>query len=780
MTPRATLRLQLHKGFTFADAEALVPYFAALGVSHLYASPITTARAGSLHGYDVIDPTRVNPELGGEAALKRLVDALRREKLGLIVDIVPNHMAATLENPWWVDVLRNGQASRYARYFDIDWEAGKIFLPWLSKPVAEVTAEEIEALELPEPGAWRLGWWRTAGDRINWRRFFDINELVCLRMEEDEAFEAAHAMIARLYAEGTIDGVRVDHIDGLADPAGYCRKLRHRLDPTNPARPYLVVEKILLRGETLPAEWGCDGTTGYDFMDEASALQHDPAAGPVLANAWAALSGRPADFATEEEAARREVVARSFSGQLEACIGAFDQGEDSDLSPPALRRALTEMLAHFPVYRGYGTASDEPYLKQAADAAKKTGLPGDRWVIDWLHDRMRKPGGPVTRFQQLSAPVAAKSVEDTAFYRYGRLLSRNDVGFDVERFGDTAADFHARMQRRQVTQPHGMLATATHDHKRGEDVRARLAVLSEEPAGWTRRQARWIEQCALLRTDGMPDPGDIAMLLQMIVGAWPLDLTLEDTIGRATFAQRLAGWQQKALREAKLKSDWADPDTVYEKAAQELLHRLVVDEAAPALRSEIFAFIQQIAPAGAVNGLAQTLLRLTAPGVPDLYQGTELWDFSLVDPDNRQAVDFALRQKMLGGDTPLAAWRDGAIKQRLIVRALALRDALSDLFSEGSYEPVTVEGRFADRSVAFIRRHAGDAVLIVVPRLPGTLIREPATLALDLENTRLRLSEELTLFDALDDRTAPITSRNTALQQILVRWPVALFSTRKP
>jgi (1->4)-alpha-D-glucan 1-alpha-D-glucosylmutase len=780
MTPRATLRLQFHKGFTFADAEALVPYFAALGVSHLYASPITTARGGSLHGYDVTDPTQVNPELGGEPALKRLVDALRREKLGLIVDIVPNHMAATLENAWWVDVLRNGMTSRYARYFDIDWEAGKVFLPWLAKPAAEVTAEEVDALKLPKPGAYRLGWWRTAGDRINWRRFFDINELVCLRMEEDEAFEATHAMVARLYAEGTIDGVRVDHVDGLADPAGYCRRLRQRLDPTNPARPYLVVEKILLRGETLPAEWGCDGTTGYDFMDEASALQHNPAAELVLAEAWATLSGRPADFATEEEAARREIIARSFSSPLEACVRAFDQGEDSDLSPPALRRALTEMLVHFPVYRGYGTAADEPYLKQAADAAKKTGLSGDRWVIDWLHNRMRKPGGPVTRFQQLSSPVAAKSVEDTAFYRYGRLLSRNDVGFDVERFGDTAADFHARMQHRQATQPHGMLATATHDHKRGEDVRARLAVLSEKPTEWTRRQARWIEQSALLRTDGMPDPGDIAMLLQMIVGAWPLDLMLEDTVGRATFAQRLAGWQQKALREAKLKSDWADPNTVCEEAAQAFLHRLIVDEAAPALRAEIFDFIQQIAPAGAINGLAQTLLRLTAPGVPDLYQGTELWDFSLVDPDNRRPIDFALRQKKLGAETTLTAWRDGAIKQRLIVQALALRGALPGLFADGSYEPVAVEGRLADHIVAFVRRHKGDAILTVVPRLPGALIRDPADLSVDLQDTRLTLPEGLTLFNAVDAWTTTITSRNAALQQMLTRWPVALLSTRKP
>ena len=796
MTPRATLRLQFHKGFTFADAEALVPYFAALGISHLYASPITAARSGSLHGYDVIDHTRINPELGGEEALKRLVDALRREKIGLIADIVPNHMAATLENAWWADVLRRGRDSRYARYFDIDWESedpelcGKVFLPWLAKPRHEVEPGDIDKLGLPRPGAYLLGWWRSAGDRINWRRFFDINDLVCLRMEDEEAFESVHALIARLYADGTIDGVRVDHVDGLADPAGYCRKLRQRLDSKNPARPYLVVEKILLRGETLPADWGCDGTTGYDFMDEVSALQHDPTAEPVLAEAWAALTGRPSDFAIEEEAARREIVARSFAAPLDACVRAFETLAKSDpaaadLSRPALRRALTGMLVHFPVYRGYATANDRPFVQTAAGAARRTGLPGDRWVIDLLQRWMTEPGDDrtaLTRFQQLSAPVAAKSVEDTAFYRYGALLSRNDVGFDVERFGWSAADFHARMQRRQAEQPHALLATATHDHKRGEDVRARLAVLSEQPQAWTGRLARWTDAAEGLRTDGMPSRADIAMLLQTIVGAWPFDLALEDAVGRAAFAQRLEGWQRKALREAKLETDWGDPNASYETAARDLLHRLVVEDAAPALRTEIFAFIQEIAPAGAINGLAQTLLRLTVPGVPDLYQGTELWDLSLVDPDNRRPVDFALRQKVLGTETP-ATWRDGALKQALIVRALALRLAMPDLFADGSYEPVAVDGRLAARIVAFVRRRGSDAILTVVPRLPTGLAKAHAQLSLEpagLADTVLALPPGLRLFSALDDRSDPLEGPHAALQHALGRWPVGLFSTRRP
>ncbi|HET6194520.1 MAG TPA: malto-oligosyltrehalose synthase, partial [Acetobacteraceae bacterium] len=592
-------------------------------------------------------------------------------------------------------------------------------------------------------------------------------ELVGLRVEDPAVFAATHTRLLAWCAAGVLDGLRIDHIDGLADPAGYCHKLRQRLDPNNPSGPYLVVEKILLRGETLPADWGCDGTTGYDFMDEVSALQHDPQAEAVLAEAWSRQTGRPADFATEEAAARREIIARSFSAQLEACVAAFDRLEQSDLNRPALRRALTEILVHFPVYRGYGTPADVPWLERAATAAKQTGLAGDDWVIDWLQRRMLERHRATTRFQQLSAPIAAKAVEDTAFYRYRALLSRNDVGFDTERFGWSAADFHARMQRRLTEQPNALLATATHDHKRGEDVRARLAVLSENPHAWTERLARWIAEAEPLRTSGMPDRADTAMLLQMITGAWPLDLALEDAVGRAAFARRLEGWQQKALREAKLATDWSDPNVPYETAARDLLHRLVVEDRAPALLADIFAFIQEIAPAGTLNSLAQTLLRLTVPGVPDLYQGTELWDFSLVDPDNRRPVDFTLRQKLLG----TATWRDGAVKQALIVQALGLRKAMPDLFAKGSYEPLTAQGPLANHVVAFLRRHELDALAVVVPRLPTGLTVE------GLADTSVALPARLELFSTLEEDV--VIDPHAALQQLWRRWPVALLSTQR-
>jgi (1->4)-alpha-D-glucan 1-alpha-D-glucosylmutase len=488
----------------------------------------------------------------------------------------------------------------------------------------------------------------------------------------------------------------------------------------------------------------------------------------VLAEAWARLTGRPADFAVEEAAARREIIAQSFSAPLEACVAAFDRLEQSDLNRPGLRRALTEMLVNFPVYRGYGKPADVPWLEQAAKAAKRTGLASDGWVIDWLERRMLEPHRATTRFQQLSAPIAAKSVEDTAFYRYGPLLSRNDVGFDTERFGWSAADFHARMQRRQATQPHGMLATATHDHKRGEDVRARLAVLSENPQAWTERLARWVAKAEKLGTSGMPDKADIAMLLQTIVGAWPLDLALEDAVGRAAFAKRLEGWQQKALREAKLVSDWSDPNEPYETAARDLLHRLLVEDRAESLRADIFAFVQEIAPPGITNGLAQTLLRLTVPGVPDLFQGTELWDLSLVDPDNRRPVDFALREKLLG----TATWRNGAIKQALILQALSLRKAMPDLFAKGSYEPLTAKGPLADHVVAFVRRHEGNAFLVAVPRLPTRLAEDGLT------STSLALPRGLKLFSALEEELVSVP--HVALQQLWRGWPVALLSTYRP
>jgi malto-oligosyltrehalose synthase len=840
------MRLQFHKGFTFPDAESLVPYLAGLGVSHVYASPITTARAGSMHGYDVIDPTRVNPELGGEAALKRFVKVLRAVGLGLIVDIVPNHMAVGSENAWWFDMLKHGRASRYAPYFDIDWDTehdalrGKVLLPVLGKPLrdalrdGEITlAREPDGTEVryfqqrfPIWGAvdddedleavisrqnYRLAFWRVANDEINWRRFFDINELAGLRMEHPACFEDAHALIFRLYAEGLIDGVRVDHIDGLADPARYCRTLRDRLDALTGQRPadaphdraYIVVEKILLRGETLPTDWNCDGTSGYDFMNDVSAVQHDARGETPLGALWRSVSGRP-DFPSEEQAARREIIARSFSAQLDACAASFHRlarAEGAEMSRASLRRAIIELLAHFPVYRTYATVEARPeddarFLAAAIAGARETCLSNDRAVVGrlhhWLAARSDNPEHAaietraVTQFQQLSAPVAAKAVEDTAFYRYGRLLSRNDVGFDVTRFSDSSTDFHEHVLRRHANFPHAMLATATHDHKRGEDVRARLAALSEYAEDWAAAVPGWIAQCDRLRHaatgERLPHAGDIGMLLQMIVGSWPLDLGVDDNAGRRALAQRLAQWQEKALREAKLATDWEEPNEAYENAARDLLLALLERNSAPALLGEIVAFAHRIGAAGAVNGLAQTLLKLTVPGVPDIYQGTEFWDFSLVDPDNRQPVDFAARATGLDA-TPLdhlsAHWRNGRVKQAVIARTLAMRRKLPALFADGSYEPIQVRGKYAYRVIAFARRHRSEIVVVAVPRIAsglletGTIQFRPAA----WEDTALAFNPDETLVD-LFSCNAFRGAAQINIAEVFEKFPVSVLLAR--
>ncbi|MGE4079184.1 MAG: malto-oligosyltrehalose synthase [Reyranella sp.] len=814
MTPRSTLRLQLHKGFTFADAENIVPYLARLGISHLYTSPIAMARPGSTHGYDGIDPSRINPELGGEAGFERLAGTAQRQGLGIIIDIVPNHMAASLDNPWWLDVLTHGRNSRYANAFDIDWESddpllrGKVLLPLLTQPLSDAlssAAMEIVthpdgsrglrygttilplqgdgalSMALLERQPYRLAWWRTAGDRINWRRFFDINELVCLRMEDSETFERVHALPALLYAQGMIDGVRVDHVDGLADPADYCCRLRQRLDAGDPSRPYIVVEKILMRGELLPGSWRCDGTTGYDFMDQVSALQHDAAGEAILKDAWAALSHRPRDFDAEEEIARRETIARSFAAPLEACVAAFERAAAgmTDLTRPSLRRVLELLLINFPVYRSYGTPEDGPALDAAFAGARRSVLPNDAITLAILERWFREPGpeiAPLRRFQQLSAPIAAKAVEDTAFYRYGPLLSRNDVGFDVRQFSLSPDDFHRHMMQ---CQPTSLLATATHDHKRGEDVRARLAVLSERATEWTRLLARWIAALESLRRNGIPSAGDVAMLLQIVVGAWPLDLALDDAAGRIAFAHRLAAWQEKALREAKLASDWSAPNEPYEAAARSLVLHLVGDAHPSPLLEEIFAFVQSIAPAGAVNSLAQVLIKLTAPGVPDFYQGTEHWDFSLVDPDNRRPVDYAVRIRSIE-EGPTSPWRSGALKQNLIVRTLSLRAAWPDPFVHGTYEPVRLDGDGPETALAFCRRQGRDLIMAVVPRLPGRLHIDGASSRLEITWPNLRLDPPSSriFFDVLQDYQPFEPHSGTTLKELCGRRPLALFSTR--
>ena len=932
-TPRATARLQFHAGFTLDDAAPLVSYFRALGISHLYASPLLKARPGSTHGYDIVDPNTVNPELGGEDALRRLVAALRRAEMGLILDIVPNHMGVGgADNGWWLDVLEWGRRSPHAAFFDIDWDppdpalrnrmlapflgapygkvlesgdlalhfepdSGKIYAqyfehrfpitpatyayvlragrdpslaglaqvfssigrdddagssPESSRAAAGVALDALRrfaggeagktavrrALEAFNPADvrgreqlhhllegqnYRLAWWRAATDEINWRRFFDVTSLAGLRVEVPRVFEATHELIFRLYAEGLIDGVRVDHVDGLADPRGYCRKLRRRLrtagrsrpDSAPAGEPLLLVEKILASHEHLRADWMVDGTTGYNFMDEVSGVLHDPEGEATLTALWSELTGRPARFEDEAREARRQILRENLASELNGTAAALRRIASSDFATrdftlTAIRRALSEVLVHFPVYRLYVDAAgrseeDSRILEWALAGARRTVRATERPLLDLLNtwlggekprsvplQQRRERLQAAVRFQQLSAPVAAKSVEDTAFYRYGRLISRNEVGSEPSRFAVSPAAFHAACRERVKRFPREMLATATHDHKRGEDVRARLAVLSEIPDEWATALRRWTRLNASLKREveggPAPDSTDELMLYQTLVGAWPLRLDPHDREGVAAFSERVLAWQEKALREGKRRSEWAVPQETYEAACRDFVGALLAPERASRMVEEIANFALRLAPSAAINGLSQTLLRCTCPGIPDLYQGAEYWDLSLVDPDNRRPVDFKVRAASLHrGEAPAAlveSWQNGAVKQAVIARALAARARLPELFANGDYTPVEAEGPMARHILAFLRQTAGEAMLAVSTRLPAHLLDDARMPVLQPDvwsGTYLVLPQKIDigrLEDSLGTARVEVAAdgRLTA-GSLLQRLPVALLTT---
>ncbi|UVS99031.1 malto-oligosyltrehalose synthase [Burkholderia glumae] len=861
--PRATLRLQLHAGFTFDDAAAQVDLYAQLGISHLYLSPITQAEPGSMHGYDTVDYGRVSEALGGEHGLVRLVGALRRHGIGTLVDFVPNHMGvAGSSNGWWNDVLEWGPRSRYARHFDIDWRPadpllhGRVLLPCLGRPYGEALAagemvlgcdaatgrftiacsgrtlpvalaaypEILRAAQQPgldalaarfapladaPPGtpqaglagaalrehlaahgaaaldgalrhyasdseagrarlhallerqAYRLAWWRTAPDEINWRRFFDIDTLAGVRVEDDAVFDDVHALLFRLVDAGLVDGVRIDHVDGLADPRGYCRKLRARLAELRDPAPYLVVEKILAPGEALPADWLTDGTTGYDFMNDVGALLHDPAGAEPLAQHWAELSGSSATFADEALTGKREAASRQLAVELERVTDALHaiaraDARTRDFARNPLRRVVAELAAQLPVYRLYPLdgerAAERPFIEAASRAARRalprTDHEALERVLGWLgwpeiargdartdaETAIEADAGPdpaLARrariaFARLSSPLAAKGVEDTACYRYGRLLSRNEVGADAGQLALSPDAFHLRNLERAARTPHTLLATATHDHKRGEDVRARLAVLSEVPVPWRAAVDAWIARndalCRVPAEGAPPAPGRAAqaMLYQTLVGCWPPALAPDDAEGLAALAERVVQWQTKALREAKRETSWLAPDAAYEAACEAFVRELLRPRGQDDFVHALHAFVARIAPAGVVNSLLQTVLRIASPGVPDLYQGTDLWDFSLVDPDNRREVDFAER-RATPVDGPLAdylrTWPDGRIKRALVTRMLALRADHAATFSHGAYLPLTLEGPARKHAIALLRRDTRSAVLVVGSRL---------------------------------------------------------------
>ena len=826
---RATYRVQLHAGFGLTEAAALAAYLTQLGVSHLYCSPYLQAAPGSTHGYDVVNPHHVNADLGGAVAHAHLCHVLEEHRLGQVLDIVPNHMAiGGRENPWWWDVLENGPSSRYAAYFDVDWdppevklrhtvllpvlgdhygrvlEAGELQLTrlggsflvqyhahafpvsprsltdmlgeaaerchsdalaflasalgrlplstatdqaavrqrhrekavirehlarlcheqpavaaTLDAVVAEVNADPDALGALLERQNYRLAFWRTAGQELGYRRFFDINTLVGLRTEDERVFADTHHLILGWLATGLLYGVRIDHPDGLRDPEGYFRRC-HAACP----HAWIVAEKILAPGERLPASWPIAGTTGYDFITRVSHLFVAPAGAGPLTQLYADFTGEPTDFAAvareKKHLIMREVLGSDVNRLTALFVDVCERHRrHRDYTRPELQEVLREVIACFPVYRTYVRAEcgqvspeDVRYVTEAIAVAKAHRPDLDSTLVDFLGDllMLRVRGDVeaelVMRLQQLTGPVMAKGVEDTAFYCFHRLVSLNEVGGDPGQFGMPVDAFHQACAETQARWPQTLLATSTHDTKRSEDVRVRIHLLSEIPEAWEAAVWRWAARNERYRTAGMPDRNAEYLWYQTLVGAWPIEVA------------RAVAYMEKAAREAKVHTSWTDPHPAYDAALRAFVEGTCQD---PTFRADVEAFVAPLIAPGRVVALAQLLLKLTAPGVPDLYQGTELWTDSLVDPDNRRPVDYALRRRFLAELdrlSPAEVWNrmdDGLPKMWVIRQALTLRRHRPHLFGpQGAYRALAAHGAKAAHVVAFAR---GEGVVTVVPRL---------------------------------------------------------------
>jgi (1->4)-alpha-D-glucan 1-alpha-D-glucosylmutase len=850
--PASTYRVQLGVETTFDRVAALAPYLARLGVGAVYASPILRARASSAHNYDVIDPTRIDERFGGREGFDRMVRALRRRGIGLVVDVVPNHMAIGSENPWWMDVLEHGRASRYARFFDIDWRGtgveGKVLIPILGRHYGEALEAGELRLVLEEPGlriayldhrlpidpahyvrvldgvggdavrtvversrgvparthvdarsvarrareadaienelwcaytgerdvkaaidrtlrawsgrhgnpssfdrldsligdqAYLLSFWRSALYEIDYRRFFDVPDLVSLRQDDPEVFEATHALLLRLVARGEIDGLRIDHVDGLLDPAEYLSRLRGRIGDR-----YLVVEKILGDDEAMP-RWPVDGTTGYEFLRDTIEVLVDAEGARRLDAAFGERTGDPRPFDRIVVDAKLEIMRGLFSSETSALTRrlreiAREDRHARDLPAEPLREALELVTAELDVYRTYVRGfqvarADRARIAGALERASRGAGTDAAMALAFLRRVLLLEGvrsipleraqtwlAFVMRWQQLSGPVMAKGLEDTTLYRRVGFVALNDVGVHPTADPPDVEGFHARNRRRARVWPHTMLTTATHDTKRGEDTRARIAVLSELAPEWLAAVERW---SAMNRRHGStiegvraPDVAEEWLLYQTLVGIWPADGAPGDEL-----TDRVVAYMLKAMREAKRRTDWLEPNEGHE-AAVERFTRSILGRGTR-FRRELAGFAERIAWHGALNSLAQLVLRLTSPGIPDVYQGTELWDLSLVDPDNRRPVDFAARDALLSeiAEVPpedlVRGWRDGRIKLAVLRRLLHLRRERPRLFLEGDYVPVAVEGARADRVIAFERRLGRERALVVVPRLSVGLTR---------------------------------------------------------
>jgi (1->4)-alpha-D-glucan 1-alpha-D-glucosylmutase len=872
MTPRATYRLQLTKEFGFDKATEIIPYLARLGISHLYTSPWLKARPGSSHGYDIVDHHAFNPELGDQEAFEKMARVLQANGLRQILDFVPNHMGVGgADNPLWLDVLEWGPDSRYAGWFDIDWQhdestlrdkllvpflgdqygvelySGKLILKFDEKegafavwaydthklPICPLHYERIlghahpdlerlgdEFANLPEwrpqllrrawelksrlarlvkevSGAreaisvalrqingtrgvdvswtdlhkliqaqyWRAADYRTAAHDINFRRFFNINDLAGLRMELSDVFDHAHALVFRLLENGTLDGLRIDHVDGLLDPREYLQRLRTARPWEERSGPfYLVVEKILARHEGLRENWPVDGTTGYEFMNLVLGLLIDPAGEEGFTRTYIAFTGERTDFGETVRDCKLRIMRNEMASELnvlgrDAARVANQNPRTTDFTQNILRRAIREVVACFPVYRTYIdaegalTEEDRRDLDWAIKQARAHETDIDSRVFDFVYqllsgDLVAASGSGFSRhtvlhfamkLQQYSGPVMAKGLEDTAFYRYNRFIALNEVGGYPDQFGLNVSAFHKSNALRARRWPNSMLATSTHDTKRGEDTRARLAVLSEMPDEWARQVSSWSRILRARRGDieatAPPDRNDEYLFYQLLLGTWPPELTGNNGLNAAAlsrYKERLKGAMIKCIREAKVHSTWSSPNSNYEDAVLAFIEDALDAERSKAFLSAFRPFQERIAKLGVHNSLAQVTLKLTVPGVPDIYQGTELWDLAMVDPDNRRPIDYHERINLLDqicrdgvGPQDIASllehWHDGAIKLFVTSTILRFRGERPELFGRGEYEPLAATGPKSEHICAFLRRLNGLGVVVACARFPARL-----------------------------------------------------------
>ena len=797
----ATYRVQFNSGFRLADARTLVPYLERLGVSHVYASPLLAARPGSLHGYDVADPSRLNPELGTEEELRGLASDLRGRGMGILLDIVPNHMGTGSDNPYWEDMLANGQESRWARWFDVEWESerpslhGRVLIPILGDTLeavldrGELTLErrgdrvrlkyfdrsfplspETEAsLDQTDLSGWhkgkagrarmqalvdaqryRLAFWKRASIAINYRRFFDVNDLIALRMQDPEVFRETHALVLRWVDDGVIDGLRIDHIDGLLDPQGYLDALRVEVAGRRPssAEPVpIVVEKILSPGERLRESWPVQGTTGYEFLNELEAAFIDADGSARLDEAYRRLIGARGRGGIAEAAVRgKELVLRAaLAADVTRLTKLFRRALRSRKGGQgtSAAAAIRHFIATLPVYRTYidarGTLhrDDRDVIERALTHARQRW--GKAAELDRLAAMLESPDESASEFvgrlQQTSGPATAKGVEDTALYRYVPLASLNEVGGDPARDLTRAIpDLHRANRERQDRWPRSLLCTSTHDTKRSADVRSRLDVLSELPDEWIRSVRSWRRLLAPNRAKGRggaaPDASTEWLIYQTILGVWPAELSTR--AAASSVKDRVVEYMVKANREAKVRTSWTAPDEAYEKAVERYIGAALENET---FVKEMAAFAGRVAPAGYCNALSRLLVHLTAPGTPDIYQGDEMWNFALVDPDNRRPVDFEARRATLdrldgalGGDDHadacadmLRTVADGRLKMHVTRTALRLRREMLHVFTRGRYAELDTRGERLASAFAFSRSSEGAVAVVAVTRLPVRL-----------------------------------------------------------